>query len=141
MSPRLEHLDDSCCNLDGVLLDLKIPDTHDAPTSFREGGVVPLVSSDVALDFLVPIAVPPVGLPLAWVAVPEGAINKDSYPRAREGDVDATTWARPVASPSPNSQVPQSSTKSEFGLRVLAPNAGHDPTPSFGRGGRRAQLV
>lgn len=124
-----------------VMLNLEIPQSDYAPAGVGERPVLALIARDVALDLLVPVAAPTAGLPLAWMAVPEGAVDEDRELPTRERDVDATARSRPVAPEAPKAGVPERGAEHAFGARVLAADARHDAPTTLRRGSGGAQRV
>ena len=117
----------------GILLNLKVPEAQDSPTSCGEGGFLPPISLDVALDLVVPIALPPVRLPLGRVTMPERSIYLYGKLPAREGDVDRACGTLPVASPAADSLSPKSTSECNLGLRVRLADSRHDSAPRLRR--------
>src|SRR5581483_1752598 len=124
-----------------VMLDLEVPQPHNAPTRFDERLVLTLIASHVALDLLVPVAAPAPRLPFAWVAVPEGAVDEHRDFPARERHVDTTARTWPMTPEAAEAGPPQRRTKQALGSCVPAADARHDSPAAVRRSGRRAERV
>lgn len=124
-----------------IMLNLKIPKSQHAPAGILERGVLSLVARDVALDLLIPVALPAVRLPLARMTMPERSVDKDSNLPSRERYVDATAWPRPMATEAARAVAPKRRSQQPLRARVPTVDARHDPTTSLRRGGGRVERV
>lgn len=124
-----------------IVLDVKIPEPQHSPASLSERVVVALITGDVPLDLLVPVALPPAGLPLARMAMPERAVNEDSDPPPRKCNVYPAAGSTPVAPEPAETGMPQRRPEQPLGTRVRTADAYHDASTAFRRSRRRAERV